>query len=893
LKAQHIQEVQHMAMARRLSIVRDPADPTGAQTPVRRAIRQLQDTLAGRGVAAQVYEQIEQAPADEPCILVAGRSSSLAQMVLERAGVAMPGVAEALALVPGRLAERPVLLACGSDARGLAYAVLELADRATYAADPLETLQFERPVVEQPANQVRSIARLFTSEVEDKPWFYDRAFWERYLSMLAAQRFNRFSLTLGLGYNFPRHVTDVYFYFAYPFLVTVPGYDVRARGLPDEERERNLAMLRFISDEAAARGLHFQLALWTHAYEWIESPEANYVIDGLTPATHAAYCRDALRTLLEACPAIQGVTFRVHGESGIPEGSYEFWRTVFQGIVQTGRRIEIDMHAKGIDQQMIDVALATGLPVVVSPKYWAEHMGLPYHQASIRELERVPVSRGPGDVMRLSAGERRFTRYGYADLLTEDRPYGVLFRIWPGTQRLLLWGDPAMAAGYGRFSHFCDCLGTELCEPLSFKGRMGSGQPGGRDGYADPALRPAGGDWQKYEYTYRLWGRLLYNPETDPDSWRRYLRHEFDRAAGPAEEALASASRILPLVTTAYHPSASNNRYWPEIYTNMPIVDENRPHPYGDTPSPRRFGTVSALDPELFSRVDDFAAELLEGRRSGRYSPLDVARWLDSCAEAAQRYLAEMEALAPDRSSPAVQRWVADVAIQAGLGRFFAQKLRAGVAFALYRQSGDVAVLRQGIEAYRTARAAWAELAERAGIYRRDLTFGREPWLRGHWVDRLAAIEQDLADMEAELAKAGERVAVAGALARSTSVEDLFGAALEYQPPRARYRHAPPPTFRRGEPLTILLTLHDIEAAAGPVGVRLHYRRVNQAEPYCVVEMLRDGQRYALTIPGDYTDSPYPLQYFFELADTHGRAWLYPGFAEDLSNQPYFVVHQR
>ena len=40
--------------------------------------------------------------------------------------------------------------------------------------------------------------------------------------------------------------------------------------------------------------------------------------------------------------AIQGVTLRVHGESGIPEGSYGFWQTVFDGIVQCGRPVEID-----------------------------------------------------------------------------------------------------------------------------------------------------------------------------------------------------------------------------------------------------------------------------------------------------------------------------------------------------------------------------------------------------------------------------------------------------------------------------------------------------------------------------------------------------------------------
>src|SRR5262249_30261433 len=153
---------------------------------------------------------------------------------------------------------------------------------------------FGAPLIEQPANPVRSVARLFTSDVEDKGWFYDREFWRRYLAMLIAQRFNRFSLTLGLGYNFPRRVRDAYFYFAYPFLLGVRGYVVRASGLSDEERARNLDTLRFISDEAAARGLHFQLGLWTHSFEWIDSPDANCTIEGLTPDTHAAYCRDAL-----------------------------------------------------------------------------------------------------------------------------------------------------------------------------------------------------------------------------------------------------------------------------------------------------------------------------------------------------------------------------------------------------------------------------------------------------------------------------------------------------------------------------------------------------------------------------------------------------------------------
>src|SRR5260370_16325516 len=123
-------------------------------------------------------------------------------------------------------------------------------------------------VTEQPANAVRSVQRLFTSEVEDKPWFYDREMWPRYLAMLAENRFNRFNLSFGIGYDFLRGVTDAYFLFAYPFFLSVPGYHVRAANLADAERDQNLETLRFISDQTAKAGLQFQLGLWMHGYQW-------------------------------------------------------------------------------------------------------------------------------------------------------------------------------------------------------------------------------------------------------------------------------------------------------------------------------------------------------------------------------------------------------------------------------------------------------------------------------------------------------------------------------------------------------------------------------------------------------------------------------------------------
>lgn len=854
-----------------VTIILDPEDRAVTEGPVRWAAGQLEGALKARGVSARI-EAPGQAPAAGDRILVARPASALARPVIAGARLTMPGAPESVAIVrQGR-----DVLVSGPDATGLVYGLLDLADRTTHASDPTQALRTLATVVQSPANAIRSVTRLFTSEPEDKPWFHDRTFWEPYLTMLARERFNRFSLAFGLGYNSPRNVPDSYFYFAYPFLFSVPGYRVVARGLPDEERDRNLATLRWIGEQTKARGLHFQLALWTHAYRFADSPDVNYAIDGLTPETHAAYCRDALEKLLNEVPTIDGVTFRGHSESGIPEGSYDFWRALFDGVKRSGRRVEIDIHAKGIEQKLLAMALETGNPVNVSPKYWAEHMGLPYHQASIRELERREPS---GTATRIEEA-RRFTRYGYADYLAEDRRYGVLWRMWPGTQRLLLWGDPAMAAGFGRFSHFCGSLGLELCEPLSFKGRMGSGSPGGREQYADATLRPAGGDWQKYLYGYRLWGRLLYDPETDPETWRRWLRSEFGAAASDCEQALAHASRVLPLVTTAHHPSASNNRYWPEIYTDMPIATD-KGHSYNDSPSPRRFGTASSLDPVLFSSVEELADELVQERPSGRYSPLDVARWLDELARAADDHLARARGrTSADR--PAFRRWAVDVQVQAGIARYFAEKFRAAAAYALYERTGDGAALERALKHHAAAQDAWQAIAARtSGVYVKDLTFGRDRYLRGHWADRLPAMETDRADMQ----KARPAVVPAAGGGDGSSGAATFLAALSAAPtPRPRCQHTPPSRFTRGAPLPVELS------AEGLASARLRYRHVNQAEEYRSAEMSPDGSRFRSQIPGDYTDSRYPLLYFFEVRDAGGRTSLFPGLEPELSNQPYFIV---
>lgn len=878
--------VAHAGEAGRVAIVIDAEDHGAATPPVAYAVGQLEAALSQHGVALERLRSIAAVPAAVTrCIVAATADTAIALQTLRESRIAPPRDPESLALLGTSFAGRPGLLACGADSRGLMYALLELADRVRCGKRPESDLTFDTPVVEKPHHRVRSVGRLFVSDVEDKPWFHDRDFWPPYLSMLAAQRFNRFQLSLGIGYDSLQGLRDAYLLFAYPFLLPVRGYSVRAVNLPDDERERNLEMLQFIGRETVKRGMDFQLGIWTHGYQWPDSPDANYTIAGLTPDNHATYCRDALASLLIACPTISGVTLRTHAESGVREGSYGFWRTVFDGAVRCGRPVELDLHPKGLDWKLIDAALATGLPLRLSPKYWAEHIGMPYQQTAIRELEMPQGHPQAQSFAELSTGSRSFTRYGYADFLRNDRRYSVMFRVWPGSDRLLLTGDPVTAASHSRALGFGGSDGAEVFEPLSFKGRRGSGLPGGRCAYADRSLAPRQ-DWEKYLYTYRIWGRLLYDPQTSPEVWRRSLRRQFGARAPHVEAALASSTRILPIVTTAHLPSAANDTYMPEIYTNQAIVDAQLPSPYGDTPSPKVFGYVSPLDPQMFATIEESVGEVLAGRRSGKYSPGEVARWLDALAAAAEGHLSQ--ALKADASAPdaELRRVVVDVTIEAGLGRFFAAKLRSGALYSLHRRTGSVPALMEALSEYEKARSIWWQFAQYArGVYVSDITIGPLPHQRGHWLDRLPAMDADIATMRRQLEVA--RAKPSSAAPPHAPIHELLSDAAATAP---SWRHSAPEAFIPGEPLRIAIA---VERTLPLAAARVFYRHVDQAEEYDSTELTRQDDELGAVIPAAYTASPYALQYFFELHDGRGGARRFPGFTSDLDNQPYFVVQPR
>jgi hypothetical protein len=850
-----------MSSPRSVSVTSSAGDGLVASEPAQWAIGHLKDTLRRRGFMSEAgggnYAVVVTSPETAPAHVLADLPDAPESFALTRSGDSVNVV--------------------GRDARGLVYGLTELADRASRnGEDPFAGIF---PLICKPSAKTRSILRIFANEKEDKPWFYDRSHWVEYLTMLATNRFNRFSLTLGIQYDYPYHnfmISDVYLHFPYPYLVDLPQYGIGVLELSKAEQQANLEMLKFIGRQAAKRGLEFQLGLWSQRYDFDDVPDANYTVTGVTDENHSRYCRDAIAAILREVPQITGLTFRIHVEGGIAEGDYGFWRTVFEGIKAAGRPIEIDMHAKGLDETTLNVALETGLPVCASPKYLAEHMGLAYHPSAIREREYPPAEEITNRE-RLSVGSRRFLRQSYGDLLPKDKKWRVVFRVWPGTQRVLAWGDPELAAGYGRSASFCGADGIEWMEPLSMKGRQGSGAPGGRALYKDVRLSTRL-DWKKYAYQYRLWGRLSYDPDADTSETLEYLAATCGDAAPFVHQALAASSKILPLVTLTHAPSIANNIYWPEIYTNIALVGDNPVRPYAfDTDAPLRFGNVGTFDPQMFANAREFIAGLLTDTPDYRYSPLDVASWLSTLAETAETAAVRANATV-DIHRPDAQRLIIDAQVAAAIGRFFAEKQRAACWAELYIATCSRSARLKAAAHLRSARSAWKDaVMYTRETYDDDITFGPGAHMRGSWANRLNDLDRELRDLEAhqepkETTTSENAVRVANALSQYRLMREA-SFALEV-----------PATFVRGSAVMVRFR-------SGSAPAQLHYRHVNQAERWRSVDMtISDGWAEG-EIPADYTDNPFHLQLFATVI-LDGSRTIVPGFDRSLAGQPYLAVLQ-
>ncbi|MGH9593585.1 MAG: hypothetical protein ACRD5L_10870, partial [Bryobacteraceae bacterium] len=209
-----------------------------------------------------------------------------------------------------------------------------------------------------------------------------------------------------------------------------------------------------------------------------------------------------------------------------------------------------------------------------------------------------------------------------------------------------------------------------------------------------------------------------------------------------------------------------------------------------------------------------------------------------------------------------------------------------GVLYGLYVRSLHRPALDEAIKANRAARMIWAEFGEHAReAYRTDVTFGVDADSRGNWLDRLPAMDDDIADME-KLRQAPPAAPKSDPDVAARAMREVLSPAPRLDATSFTGIHTPAKTFVRGKALVV-----DIRSKRGPKIDRmvLRYRHVNQAESWEAVDITGAAQ---VEIPAAYTDSNYAMQYHFEVHAAGHAPILYPGLHPGWDGQPYFVVRQ-
>jgi hypothetical protein len=523
-----------------------------------------------------------------------------------------------------------------------------------------------------------------------------------------------------------------------------------------------------------------------------------------------------------------------------------FWHDVFAAMKREHPNLRLDLRAKDLPDAVINDAVNLGLNSKISTKYWMEQMGLPFHPTHI------------------NVQNQKDRRHGYADLLRYPQTYRVHWQLWSGgTTRLLLWGDPEYVR---RFAASAKLYGSDSFEVNEMLATKMLGEPHDEKplDILNPKFRYYDYEFERYWHFYQVWGRLTYNPQADPSSWRDDFNARFGTAAGPhLMEALHMASNVLPRIVAASY-----------LYRNFPTTrgwaEMNR---QGSLP---QYAAEDGSDIQQFMSVRDEAKSILAGTETAMRRPEETSRWFAQTADGIERHVAEAQQSIGNRTGNEYLSTVADLRILSGLARYHSARLLAGVSYNLYKQSGDVQAFHDAVASEKRAIDAWKGMVDAAGdLYSDNLAFGvHQVGFSRHWKEEYALLQKDFDQLQKEQASP---VPNSGAPSGHSPLANLPS------PPIAKI--VPGGMAEGGRDFAVSAR---VEAQSGVKSVRLRYRHVTQTEDYQTAEMAVDSSgNYTGHIPASFIDTKWDLMYFIETIGNNGGGRMYPDLETE---QPYVVV---
>jgi hypothetical protein len=590
---------------------------------------------------------------------------------------------EAFSIIP----EGKIITIYGGDLRGMVYGSLSLAEQIKNGL----SLQKVTKSNESPHYGLRAIKH-------NTPWYtyrpssaldqhYETArdvkYWEAFLDMMAENRFN--SLTL---WNL------------HPFVFMIKAKNFpEASPFNEEEMKEWQELHREIFRMAHERAIDtyifpfniFVSPEFSEAYNVAKSNfYPHYYVPGDTSEIVKRYMRESITQVLQEYPTLSGMGLTLgEGMAGMTPQQREDWiyQTYIEGMRQSGRdlklvhRIPFSSTTESLGATSVELEQLTRNAIEREAKLdfiegpiWAD---LKYNWSHAHSTPKL---------VKVHGGEMFDTFYN-----PEPQGYKITYTARNEDFFALRWGVPDFIRAHidqnsqsyvgGYF------VGSETYIPAK--------------DYFTAIEAPLDWDYafERQWLFYKLWGRLLYNPQTKDEVFQAEFEKRYGDKGKNLLQAFSLASSTQLRIGSLY-----DSRWDFTLYGEgfMALIGDSTQYISVD-----QLISQPTLDPD-YVNVQDFVDQKNAGASFGKekVTPPVLAAMLERDNKKALKLVEGINT----KGNAALMYEVGDVKAWANLGLHLAEKLKGAVALQLYRSNGGEHHKQKAVKHLEKALAYWDEL---------------------------------------------------------------------------------------------------------------------------------------------------------------------------------------
>lgn len=584
----------------------------------------------------------------------------------------------------------------GADEKGAMYGTLDVAEQLKANGGNLQLIKEKK---EEPRLSFRGIKfnlpfmayRSSISLTQQDYLVRDPKFWEAFLDMMAANRYN----VLSLWSLHPYH------------------YMIRAKNFPEAcpfDDVELLAMKQFWTNlfkMAHDRGIQTYIINWNtfvspsfalaHKKDGVIQYSVTPAFGGNQDTTKLVeqYTRETITQVINEYPDLDGLGITIgEGMGGRTPQQRRDWldRTIFAGMKAANRKIKFVYRAPlsantgsgGSTSEENDIASRKHVESLDVTDAFVEFKYNWSHGHSSPKLFMVH-----GGKLTDKYYNPFPTKYKYVWTVRNEDFYRLRWGNSDFIREFIKNNGEAYVAG---------CfIGSEIFTPaLDYTSLSGP-------------FKTWDYHFQRQWLWYAMWGRLMYDEKTPDATFEQMLAAKYGKGTGPAALQAWKIATNNQLKFAAYHSGTADAQLYTEGFCDWA---PDKPVRLFDI---NNIITHPVLDSTLYVNIHDWEIAG-EKTRPGKMSPLQFAAELDRDNAKLFTLITQLKAKG---LSPGAAVEVNDMLAWYWFGRYFADKLKAGVAVARYRYNGKDERT-QAVAYLKQCSSHWANYAGAVAKYNKE-----------------------------------------------------------------------------------------------------------------------------------------------------------------------------